>query len=134
MEPDWAGHTITADLVDGDANHGWALYFDYGCASGAPTTGDSGDADNGWRSANLAWVSYSGLAYPLPEIYYTVNSEQWTVIRANWNDNNSSDYYFWERLSTEGLSGSLTPAEGWNALESRNSGWVGNELVDFGLW
>lgn len=133
MGPAWDGHTITRNLVDGCTADGYALYYDFGSADGAPTSGSGGNAANGWTVADLAYVSFHGTAVPLPEIYYKVNADQWTVVRRNWNNNHSTDYFFMDTTATEGLSGGLTPKGGWNALESRNSGIVLNELIDFGL-
>jgi hypothetical protein len=128
MEPAWDGQLITKQLVNGDTAHGWALYYDYGSADGCPSTGSSGSCSNGWTVGDVGYVSYHGIAVPLPEIYYTVNADQWTVVRRWWNNNNGS-YLFWGTTGTTGVG--LSAQGGWNALEARNSGLVLSDLVCF---
>jgi hypothetical protein len=127
MELSWDGQLITKQLVNGDAAQGWALYYNYGSADGCPSSGSSGSCNNGWDVGDVGYVSYSHLAVPLPEIYYTVNADQWTVVRRWWDNNNPNDLYFWGTTATPGVG--LTAAAGWNALNSRNSGRVFSELV-----
>ena len=134
MELSWDGPLITKQLVNGDTAHGWAVYYDYGDAAGCPWSGSGGSCNNGWSVGDVGYVSYHGLAVPLPEIYYTVNADQWTVVRRWWNANNpSTAYQFWGTTGEiSSASGHLTPAGGWNALSSRNPGMVANEAVCFG--
>lgn len=134
MELSWDGQLITKQLVNGDTAQGWAIYYDYGDAAGCPSSGSSGSCNNGWTVGDVGYVSYHGLAVPLPEIYYTVNADQWTVIRRWWNNNNGSNsYQFWGTTGEiSSASGHLTPAGGWNALSSRNPGIVASELICFG--
>ena len=73
-------------------------------------------------------MSYHGVAVPMPEIYYTVNADQWTVVRRWWNNNNSG-YLFWGTTGTTGVG--LTAQGGWDALNSRNSGLVLSDLICF---
>ena len=129
MELDWDSPGMTKQMVNGDYAQGWALYFDYGDAAGCPSSGSSGSCNNGWTVADVAYKSFHGLAFPLPEIYYTVNADQWTVVRRNYG----SGYSFWGTTGEiSSATGHLTPAGGWNALASRNSGLVGDELICFG--
>jgi hypothetical protein len=130
MEPSWDGQLITKQLVNGDQGQGWALYFDFGSADGCPQSGSSdGPCNNGWHLSDVAYVSYHGLALPLPEIYYTVNASQWTVIRKWWNNTNGP-FFFAGATASTGVG--LTPASTWDTLNSMNSGLVGSELVCFG--
>jgi len=85
--------------------------------------------NNGWDVSDVAYVSFHGLALPLPEIYYTVNASQWTVVRKWWNAN-EGDYFFGGATASTGVG--LTPAAAWNTLDSLNSGLVDSELVCFG--
>ena len=127
MEPAWDGQLITKQLVNGDTSQGWALYYDYGSADGCPQSGSSGSCSNGWTVGDVGYVSYHGLAVPLPEIYVIAQADQWTVIRRWWNANNTNSYYFWGTTGTPGFS--LTPQQGWNELNARNSGLVFSELI-----
>jgi hypothetical protein len=130
MEPSWDGQLITKQLVNGDQGQGWALYYDYGSADGCPQSGRAdGPCNNGWDVSDVAYVSFHGLALPLPEIYYTVNASQWTVVRKWWNAN-EGDYFFGGATASTGVG--LTPAAAWNTLDSLNSGLVDSELVCFG--
>ena len=90
MEPSWDGVSITKQLVNGDAAQGWALYYDFGSADGCPQSGSAdGPCNNGWHASDVGYVSDHGLALPLPEIYYTANANQWTVVRKWWTANQS---------------------------------------------
>src|SRR5215471_7085327 len=130
MEPSWDGQLITKQLVNGDQAQGWALYYDFGSADGCPQAGSSdGPCNNGWSVSDVAYVSFHGLALPLPEIYYPTQPNQWTVARKWWNNQNS-DYFFAGVTGSTGVS--LTPAKAWNTLNSLNSGLVDPELVCFG--
>lgn len=131
MEPSWESASITKQLVNGDAAQGWSLYYDFGSADGCPQSG-SGDGvcNNGWHVSDVGYVSYHGLALSLPEIYYSVNAAQWTVVRKWWNANHVDDYVFAGVTATTGAG--LTPAAAWNTLNSLNNGLVGSELVCFG--
>jgi len=131
MEPGWDGQLITKQLVNGDQAEGAALYYDYGSADGCPQAGSSdGLCNNGWSVSDVAYVSFHGLALPLPEIYYTANANQWTVVRKWWNGNQSGDYFFAGLTASTGVG--LTPATAWNTLNSLNSGLLDPELVCFG--
>jgi hypothetical protein len=131
MEPSWDGQLITKQLVNGDQAHGWALYYDFGSADGCPQSGSAdGPCDNGWQVSDVGYVSFHGLAVPLPEIYYSANASQWTVVRAWWDGAQNADYFFGGVTASTGVG--LSPAAAWSALESRNSGLVDSELVCFG--
>jgi hypothetical protein len=120
MEPSWDGASITKQLVNGDAGQGWALYYDFGSADGCPQSGSSdGACNNGWRISDVGYVSFHGLALPLPEIYYTANANQWTVVRKWWNGTQGG-YAFSGVTATTGAG--LTPSDAWNTLGSLNSG------------
>jgi hypothetical protein len=130
MEPSWDGPLITKQLVNGDAGQGWALYYDFGSADGCPQSGGSdGPCNNGWHVSDVGYVSFHGLALPLPEIYYTANANQWTVVRKWWDAGNGG-YHFAGATASTGVG--LAPAAGWNTLSSANDGLVDPELVCFG--
>ena len=131
IEPSWETAPMSRKLVDGVAGQGWALIYDFGSADGCPSSGSGGSCNNGWTVADVAYVSFSGSAVPLPEIYYTVNADQWTTIKRSWDNSHYLDYIFWG-TTAEVATGVLTPAQGWNALSSRNSGAVLPEIVCFG--
>jgi hypothetical protein len=130
LEPSWDGPSITKQLVNGDQAQGWALYYDFGSADGCPQSGSSdGACNNGWHVSDVGYVSYHGLAFPLPEIYYTANANQWTVVRKQWNGAQGG-YGFAGVTATTGAG--LAPGAAWNTLSSLNSGLVDPEIVCFG--
>jgi hypothetical protein len=130
MEPSWDGATITKQLVNGDEGQGWALYYDYGSADGCPQSGSGdGACNNGWHVSDVGYVSFHGLALPLPEIYYAVNASQWTVVRTWW-DGSDAGYFFAGVTASTGVG--LSPQAAWNTLEASNGGLVESELVCFG--
>jgi hypothetical protein len=131
MEPSWDDQVITKQLVNGDQGQGWSLYYDFGSADGCPQSGGAdGACNNGWHVSDVGYVSFHGLAIPLPEIYYSANANQWTVVRKWWNAAQSGDYFFGGVTASAGVG--LTPASAWGALESLNGGLVDSELVCFG--
>jgi hypothetical protein len=130
MEPSWDGPLITKQLVNGDQGQGWALYYDFGSADGCPQSGSGdGPCNNGWHISDVGYVSIHGLALPLPEIYYTANAKQWTVVRKWWNGSHGG-YFFAGVTGSAGVG--LAPGAAWNTLASSNSGLVRPELVCFG--
>ena len=129
MEPSWDSASITKQLVNGDAAHGWALYYDFGSADGCPQSGSSdGPCNNGWHASDVGYVSFHGLAMSLPEIYYSALANQWTVIRKVWNG--AGDYYFAGVTASTGVG--LSPGAAWNTLSSLNNGLVDPEITCFG--
>jgi hypothetical protein len=127
MEPSWEGPSVTRQLVNGATAYGVGLYYNYGSADGCPWSGSSGGCNNGWDVNDAAYVSYHGMAWGLPEIYYTVNADQWTVIRRAWEAAHADDFLF----AGVTAGGALGPAQAWNALATRNPGRVLNELICF---
>ena len=131
MEPSWESAAVTKQLVSGDQAQGWALYYDFGSADGCPQSGSAdGACNNAWHVSDVGYVSYAGLALPLPEIYYTANANQWTVVRKWWNANTHGGYFFLGVTASTGVG--LTPASSWTALSSLNNGLVESELACFG--
>jgi hypothetical protein len=131
MEPSWDGQLITKQLVNGDTAQGWTLYYDFGSADGCPQSGNSnGACNNGWDVGDVGYVSFHGLALPLPEIYYSALANQWTVVRKWWDDNHSGDYFFGGVTASTGVG--LTPASSWSTLNSLNGGLVDSEIACFG--
>ena len=92
----------------------------------APDGSVDGPCNNGWDVSDVGYVSFHGLALPLPEIYYSANAHQWTVVRKWW----AADYFFAGVTASTGVG--LAPASAWSLLDSLNSGLVDPELVCFG--
>jgi hypothetical protein len=130
VEPAWDRAATSRKLVDGASAQGYALLFDFGSADGCPASGSGGSCNNGWSVGDVGHVSYAGSAVPLPEIYYTANANQWTVVRKWWNANTNGGYFFPGITASTGVG--LTPTASWNTLNSLNNGLVGSELACFG--
>lgn len=131
MEPSWESPSITKQLVIGEEAQGWALYYDFGSADGCPQSGSAdGPCNNGWHIGDVGFVSYGGLAFPLPEIYYTANANQWTVVRKWWNSSSQGGYVFLGVTASTGVG--LTRTASWNTLDFLNSNLVQPELACFG--
>jgi hypothetical protein len=127
MEPSWDGASITRQLVNGNQAQGWALDYDFGSADGCPQSGSSdGQCNNGWHVSDVGYVSFHGLALPLPEIYYSANAQQWTAVRKQWG----SGYFFAGVTASAGVG--LAPTAAWSTLDSSNNGLVDPEVVCFG--
>lgn len=134
LEPSYDGPAITKQLVNGATAQGFAVYDNFGSVDGCPTSGTSnGPCNNGWDVSDVGYVSFHGLAVPLPEIYYTVSAGQWTVVRKVWNASHTSSYFF-DGITgeTPAPSGGVSATTGWSTLNSKNSGYVGDNIVCYG--
>ena len=134
IEPSYDGPLISKQLVNGATAQGWGAYDNFGSVDGCPTSGSSnGQCNNGWDVSDVGYVSFHGIAVPLPEIYYTVSASQWTVIRKYWNAHVAPNYFF-DGITgaTPAPSGGVNATTGWSTLNSKNSGYVGDNLVCYG--
>ena len=134
IEPSYDGQLISKQLVNGATAQGWAIYDDYGSVDGCPTSGSSnGSCNNGWSVSDVAYASFHGIALGLPEIYYTVSANQWTVVRKYWDANHTPGYFFdGVTGETPASSGGINATMGWNTLNSKNPGLVDPNLICFG--
>ena len=134
IEPSYDGPLISKQLVNGASAQGWSVFDNFGSVDGCPTSGSSnGPCNNGWDVSDVGYVSFHGIAVPLPEIYYTVSASQWTVIRKWWNANHTSAYFFdGVTGTTPAPSGGVNAITGWNTLTSKNPGFVGDNLICYG--
>lgn len=132
MEVGWNPSDNTSSLVDGAVDNGSTIFLNYGDAQGCPASGNGGTCDNGWHVNDVAYISQHGSGtWGTPEIYFTVNADQWTVVRKNWNSNHSTQFVFYGSTGETGPGADLSSKQGWDALSSRNSNVV-NELICFG--
>jgi hypothetical protein len=135
MEPSYDAPLITKQLVNGASAQGWAIYDDYGSVDGCPTSGSSnGPCNNGWSVADVGYVSFHGMALPLPEIYYAVSASQWTVVKKWWDATHPNEHYFFDGVTgtSPAPSGGVSAGSGWNTLNAKNPGLVGPNLVCYG--
>lgn len=133
MEPSFGARPISNDIVNG-MNQGLAQAgYDFGSADGCPTSGSGGSCNNGWTPFDVGWASFSGAMLPLPEIYYPVNANQWSVVKNAWNAQESIKYFF-AGSTGESSGAGLTPQQGWNDLSAANPGIVDSSpgIICFG--
>lgn len=80
-EPDYSSRYAINDWESGYENlSGAHLWYDYGSASGCPTSG-TGGCDNGWLQSDLQYLSWGAPpAYPFPEIYNDTMALEWANI------------------------------------------------------
>ncbi|MGH3528993.1 MAG: hypothetical protein ACRDQ6_17015, partial [Pseudonocardiaceae bacterium] len=75
--------TDAENWANGYSNAGTSTnYYDFGSADGCSKTAHSNTyCTNGWYQYNAWYVSWgASAAYPLPEIYYASNAQQWTQV------------------------------------------------------
>jgi hypothetical protein len=119
IEPSFDTAANTEAWVDGYTSINPAWYVNYGSADGCPTnTATNGACNNGWRQFDVWWVSWGALpAYPLPEIYFQVNANQWTMISLYGAQFQGGKMGFFGPLDENDLAPStLTSDQAWNAL------------------
>jgi hypothetical protein len=127
MEPSWSARAIGNDIVNGINEDGGEIGYDFGSADGCPGSGSGGYCNNGWSTFDVGWASFSGLMEPLPEIYYTVNASQWTVIKNNWDSSGGGRGGYFFAGSTGESGAGLTPQQGWSDLSADDPGLVYSE-------
>jgi hypothetical protein len=79
MEPGWATVSATETWFNGYKNSGGTTFWNYGAASGCPTSG-TGGCNNGWTQAAIYYLSWAGPAWPFPQIYSSTLAAQWANI------------------------------------------------------
>jgi hypothetical protein len=116
IQPDYSGPVQAQKLVDGATQYDYTFLYDYGSADGCPTSG-SGSCNNGWSQHDVGYVSFSGVAVPLPEIYPPLSTlaAQWSTIGKQWGD-----HYFFE--GSTGAPPTSTAQNGWLDLYNDYSG------------
>lgn len=135
MEPSYDTPLITKQLVNGASAEGWAIYDNFGSVDGCPTSGSAnGPCNNGWSVSDVGYVSFHGNALSLPEIYYTVSANQWTVVRKWWDSTHPNEHFFFDGVTgtAPAPAGGINATTGWNTLNAKNPGLVGPNLICFG--
>ncbi len=80
MEPGYATASVTRSWVDGYMGRsGRPAFWSYSSANGCSIYSDKA-CDNGWTKDDLHYVSWTGSAYPVPQIYNDTNAKQWNSI------------------------------------------------------
>jgi hypothetical protein len=121
MEPGFDTAAHTEDWANGYTAINPAWYVNYGSADGCPpSSASNGACANGWRQYDAWWVSWGALpAFPLPEIYYQVNANQWTMISLYGAWYQGSKMGFYGPLDENDLGTStFTSDQAWSSLWS----------------
>lgn len=110
---------------------GRPIFVNYGSASGCPQSSvPSPTSCNPGLNAETIWrVSWSGVAYPLPEIYSTsgANAKQWRYLSRYSYNNHGSKFLFKGVMAQSGACSQVggcagtdnTPSEAWNQLNNQ---------------
>ena len=125
--------TAARNWIDGYNGYSNKVYFvNFGSADGCPQTSTpSATSCNAGLPAESIWrVSWSGVAYPLPEIYATsgANAKQWRYLSLYSALNHSSKFLFKGVMTQSGACSQSSggcpgadngPATGWDQLNTQ---------------
>ena len=123
----WYPGTPTVAWVQGYASASPARYSCSLATSGFladygdDVLGGSGSAD-GWTVSQVYQVSWGiPVACALPEIYYSGMASEWQALSQWGAQNTSTGAIAFTGVMTEAVSGTFSPAQGWQQLESATS-------------
>jgi hypothetical protein len=118
--------TASKNWIDGYNSYSNRVFFvNFGSADGCPTSSiPSATSCNPGLPAETIWrVSWSGVAWPLPEIYTTSGSQakQWKYLSLYSYTKHGGKLSFSQGLMTEYAADSTTntPTAGWNQLNNQ---------------
>jgi len=125
--------TAAINWFNGYAGYsGRPIFFNYGSADGCPSTAvPTASSCNPGLTADMIWtVSWSGPAYPLPEIYNTVGTQakQWKYLSLYSNNTKKAGYFIFQGTMTTyqacqqngNCSGiNNAPSTGWTQLSTQ---------------
>jgi hypothetical protein len=116
MEPSWTSPSSTIAWVQGYSATNVAPLINYGSTDGCPTTTyTNGSCNNGWTQDNIWFISWgNSSSFCLPEIYFSAQSLQWTMISKYASVSKTGKIYFDGPLTEFGASGSYTSIQAWN--------------------
>jgi hypothetical protein len=119
IEPSYSAVSSARAWEDGYASIDPALMLNYGSADGCPqTTYSNGSCNNGWHQADLYYVSwYSPPAVPTPQIYYSSQSSQWTMISLyGYTYGGHGQVIYQGPLTQNGYNSTFSPSAAWNSF------------------
>jgi hypothetical protein len=121
LEPSWSSASAAIAWAQGFSSVSGYYYYDYGSTDGCPeySTGN-GACNNGWDQYDVWYVSWgSPAAIPTPEIYYSSQALQWTMISLYGAQSEGGRINIlgpWDEYDLD--SSTYTPQGAWNALWS----------------
>jgi hypothetical protein len=117
LEPSWNSAANSRAWVDGYASAYQYPFYDYGSADGCPPYGA---CNNGWTPEDVWYVAYgSPAAWPIPEIYFPANAQQWQQVGRYGAVQHGSAVQFLGTLTQWAAAGGCctnAPADGWQQL------------------
>ena len=118
IEPSWSSASAAISWAQGFASVG-GYYYDYGSTDGCPQTSDNnGSCNNGWDQYDVWYVSWGAApAIPTPEIYYSSQANQWTMISLYGAQHQGGHIDIlgpWDEYDLD--TSTYTPQGAWNAL------------------
>jgi hypothetical protein len=119
IEPGFGSASATEAWAQGFSSTTSSMYIDYGSADGCPTTTSSnGPCSNGWSQSDVWNVSWgSGAAIPLPEIYNSLQAQEWAMISLYSAQHQSGPMVIYGPMDEYDLDNSTnTPDQAWSQL------------------
>jgi hypothetical protein len=130
MEPGYDTQTRTINWINGYAGNHGRYFLDYGSTDGCPQTShNNGGCNNGWNQYGIWYVSWgAGPAWPLPEIYYQSQTNQWVQVDLYGTHSQNSTMSFIGPLDEHDLdSSTFDGSAAWDSLWNGLSG--GGEIA-----
>jgi hypothetical protein len=123
IEPGFGSESDAIDWAKGFSDDSSNLFLNYGSADGCEETTYSNSAcNNGWDEYDVWYVAWGNSAAVMaPEIYYSVQAEQWEMVCLYGVHSESSDgaVEYWGPLDENDLdSSTLTSTQAWDDLEN----------------
>jgi hypothetical protein len=123
IEPGFGSESAATAWTNAFSGHTTNLYLNYGSADGCPeTTYGNGACNNGWNQHGVWYESWGNSAATMaPEIYYSVQAEQWEMIcMYGVTSESGSGAPQWDGPLDEYdfSSSTLTSTQAWDDLEN----------------
>lgn len=119
MEPGFGSASGTLAWMNGYTNNGGRYFVNYGSTDGCPqTTHSNGGCNNGWNQYDIWYLSWGAApSWPLPEIYYQSQTNQWVQIDLYGTHSQNSTMSFVAPFDEYDLdTGTFSSTGAWNSL------------------
>jgi hypothetical protein len=119
MEPSWNTQSNTIAWMNGYTSTSGRYFVNYGSTDGCPQSShNNGGCNNGWNQYGIWYVSWGAApAWPLPEIYYQSQTNQWVQVDLYSSQYQGGSMTFVGPFDEYDLDTSTFTASGaWNSL------------------
>ena len=118
MEPSWNTQGNTIAWMNGYTNNGGRYFVNYGSTDGCPQSShNNGGCNNGWNQYGVWYVSWGAApAWPLPEIYYQSQTNQWVQIDLYGTQYQTTMTFVGPFDEYDLNTGTFTSSGAWNSL------------------